>query len=91
MKPHGGGFAGAVIPAERGARLRGRPSGLKGRCRDRYATGLRPALDPRASKALHQAAEPAAAGPLPAGTARHSARTKIKPLQNKSLRIRGIA
>jgi hypothetical protein len=30
----------------RRARLRTRPSGLKGRCRDRCATGLRSALDP---------------------------------------------
>jgi hypothetical protein len=33
----------------RRARLRTRPSGLKGRCRDRCATGLRSALDPGAS------------------------------------------
>lgn len=51
MKTNGGGFAAAVLPAERRARLRGRPSGLKGRYRDRYATGLRPALDPGASTA----------------------------------------
>ena len=52
MNPEGGGFAAAVLAAERRARLRGRPSGLKGRCRDRGATGLRPALDPGASTAL---------------------------------------
>jgi hypothetical protein len=33
-------------------RLRGRPSGLKGRCRARCATGLRPAFDLGASAAL---------------------------------------
>lgn len=51
MRPSGGGFAAAILPAGRRARLRGRPSGLKGRCRDRCATGLRPALDPGASTA----------------------------------------
>ncbi len=40
----------------RRARLLGRPSGLKGRCRDRCATGLRPALDPGATAAPHRAA-----------------------------------
>ena len=39
MKPDEDRFAAAVLPAERRARLRGRPSGLKGRYRDRYATG----------------------------------------------------
>ncbi len=51
MRSGGGGFAATVLPAGRRARLRGRPSRLKGRCRDRYATGLRPALDPGASTA----------------------------------------
>ena len=46
MKPDGDGFADAVLPADRRARLRGRPSGLKGRCAVAAATGLRPALDP---------------------------------------------
>ena len=44
-----------LLLARRRARLRARPSGLKGRCRDRYATGRRPALDPGASTAPHQA------------------------------------
>ena len=36
-----------LYPHARAARrLRGRPSGLKGRCRARCPTGLRPALDP---------------------------------------------
>ena len=48
MKPDPDGFADAVLPADRRARLRGRPSGLKGRYRDRYATARRPALDPAA-------------------------------------------
>ena len=55
MKPDGDGFADAVLPADRRARLRGRPSGLKGRYRDRCPTGLRPALDPAASTAPHRA------------------------------------
>ncbi|WP_230870928.1 hypothetical protein, partial [Mycobacterium canetti] len=37
MNPEGDGFAAAVLPAERRGRLRGRPSGLKGRYRDRYS------------------------------------------------------
>jgi hypothetical protein len=69
MNPDRGGFAAAVIPATRRARLRGRPSGLKGRCHDRYATGLRPALDPGASTAPHRAAAPGRRrGPLPAAS-----------------------
>ena len=53
----------------RRATLRARPSGLKGRCRDRCATDLRPALDPGASTAPHRIA---GASPLPAGS--HGAR-----------------
>jgi len=78
MKPDGDGFADAVLPADCRARLRGRPSGLKGRYRDRCPTGLRPPLTPQPQ-------------PLPARTARRSAHIKIKPLQTKSLRFRGIA
>jgi hypothetical protein len=91
MNPEGGGFAAAVLAAERRARLRDRPSGLKGRCRDRGATGLRPALDPGASTAPHRARVRAGAEPLPAGSARRSAHIKIKSLQTKSLRFQGIA
>jgi hypothetical protein len=47
MNPDRGGFAAAVIPATRRARLRGRPSGLKGRCHDRYATQCRVVKLPR--------------------------------------------
>ena len=56
MKPDEDRFAAAVLPADRRARLRGRPSGLKGRYRDRCTTGLRPALDPGAATALHPTA-----------------------------------
>ena len=69
MKPDGGGFAAAVLPAEGRARLPGRPSGLKGRYRDRYATGLRPTLDPGASTAPHAQRRGAGARPLPPGRA----------------------
>ena len=41
-------------------RLRGRPSGLKGRCRDRYATG--PPLTPEPLRPLNRAAARAGAG-----------------------------
>ena len=50
MTPHGGGYA-AAGHLRAAPRLRGRPSGLNGRCRDRCATGPRPALDPGASTA----------------------------------------
>jgi len=63
--------AGALSPLDRRrATLRARPSGLKGRCRDRCATDLRPALDPAASTAPHRAATRAAA----AGAAARQAR-----------------
>ncbi|MEQ6322717.1 hypothetical protein, partial [Mycobacterium canetti] len=65
MNPEGGGFAAAVLPAERRGRLRGRPSGLKGRYRDRYATGLRPARDPGVSTAPSRTAARAGAAALP--------------------------
>jgi hypothetical protein len=52
--PHERVDAGSALPLDRRrARLRARPSGLKGRCRDRRATGLRPALNPGASTALN--------------------------------------
>jgi hypothetical protein len=65
----------------RRATLRARPSGLKGRYRDRYATDLQPALDPAASTAPHHTAARAAAGQLPARRAAPSTNTKIKSLQ----------
>ncbi len=51
MKPDRDGFAAAVLPAERHARLRGRPSGLKGRYRDRCPTGVVPPKSWRVSYA----------------------------------------
>jgi hypothetical protein len=48
----------------RRARLRARPSGLKGRCRDRCATGLQSAPDPGASTGP-QPGNDARAGPRP--------------------------
>ena len=74
----------------RRARLRARPSGLKGRCRDRCTTGLRPALDPGASTAPHHAAARAAAGQLPARRAAPSTKTKIKSLQPSLYGFRGL-
>ena len=78
-------------PARAARRLRGRPSGLKGRYRARCATGLRPALDPGAS-AAPDAQTVRAGGALPA-TPRgaHAPTIKIKSLQIKSLRFQGIA
>jgi hypothetical protein len=75
-------------PAGHRARLRARPSGLKGR--DRCATDLRPALDPGASTAPHRAAARAAAGQLPAGRAAPSTNTKIKSLQPSLYGSRGL-
>ena len=54
MNQSGGGFAAAASLQPRRARLRGRPSGLKGRYRDRSATDLQPALAPGASAAPKQ-------------------------------------
>ena len=72
------------------ARLRARPSGLKGRYRDRYATGLRPALDPGASTAPDRAAVTGRRTALPAQ------RAALDPNQDqipttKSVRSQGIA
>jgi hypothetical protein len=91
MNPDGGGFAAAGLPAKRRARLRGRPSGLKGRYRDRYATGPRPALDPGASAAPHRAAARVGAGAPARRTARRStALIKIKSLQTSLYGSRGL-
>jgi hypothetical protein len=51
MNPNGGGYAATVHIGPRRARLRGHPSGFKGRCAIADATGPRPALDPGASAA----------------------------------------
>ena len=76
-------------PARRRTRLRARPSGLKGHCRDRYATGLRPALDPGASTAPQHAAARAGAGA--ARRARGTEhKTKIKSLQPSLYGFRGL-
>jgi hypothetical protein len=85
----------AASPAQsplgpRRATLRARPSGLKGRCRDRCATDLRPALDPGASTAPHRAAARAAAGQLPASRAAPSTNIKIKSLQPSLYGFRGL-
>ena len=76
----------------RRARLRARPSGLKGRCRDRCATGLRSALDPGASTGPQQGND-ARAGPRPCppSGAALSTDIKIKSEQIKSPRFQGIA
>ena len=87
MNPDRGGFAAAVMPAERRARLRGRPSGLKRRYRDRCATGLRPALDPGASTAPHRAVAGAGAQPLPAGPRALNGSYQDQTPINKSLRF----
>jgi hypothetical protein len=56
-----------LYPRARAARrLRGRPSGLKGRYRARCATGLRPALDPGASTATLTRKRCGQGGALPA-------------------------
>jgi hypothetical protein len=90
MKPDGDGFAAAVLPAERRARLRGRPSGLKGCYRDRCATDLRPALDPAASTAPHRAVARAGAEPLPAKP--HGARliSRSNPYKQSLYGFRGL-
>jgi hypothetical protein len=77
MNPHRGGFAAAVIPAERRARLRGRPSGLKGRCRDRYATGHGPPLTPEPLRPLTAQRHGQAQSPCPPD--RHGARLSSRP------------
>ena len=73
----------------RRATLRARPSGLKGRCRDRCATDLQPALDPGASTAPQHAAARAGAGA--ARRARGTEhKTKIKSLQPSLYGFRGL-
>jgi hypothetical protein len=55
--------------AWRRARLRARPSGLKGRYRDRCATGLQPALDPGALYGPSPRSDTGRRRALPAGRA----------------------
>jgi len=90
MNPQGGGFAAAVLAAERRARLRGRPSGLKGRCRDRDATGLRPALDPGASTAPDRAGARAGAEPLPAAARGARLVSRSNPYKQSLYAFRGL-
>ena len=71
------------------ARLRARPSGLKGRYRDRYATVLGPALDPGASTAPDHAAVTGRRTALPAQRAAQTL-TKIKSLQPSLYGLRGL-
>jgi hypothetical protein len=76
----------------RRARLRTRPSGLKGRCRDRCATGLRSALDPGASTGPQPGQRRACrTTALPATAAALSTDIKIKIPTIKSPRFQGIA
>jgi hypothetical protein len=81
-----------LIPLDtRRARLRGRPSGLKGCYRDRCATGPWPALDPGASAAPdHAAGNGQAHGAArPARDADTTDQDQIPT--TKSLRFEGIA
>ena len=89
MKPDGDGFADAVLPAQRRARLQAAPPA------SRVATATRslrdgaygPPLTPQPLRPLTAQSARAGAQPLPARTARRSAHIKIKPLQTKSLRF----
>jgi hypothetical protein len=74
----------------RRARLRTRPSGLKGRCRDRGATGLRPALDPGASTAPQRAGARAGAEPLPAGARGARLISRSNPYKQSLYGFRGL-
>ena len=84
MTPHRGGYAAVALRAA--PRLRGRPSGIKGRYRDRCATGPWPALDPGASTApdpQRHGQDPD--GPLPAqGAALQPRRNPYKPVSTVS-------
>jgi hypothetical protein len=79
------------LPVGAAQRLRGRPSGLKGRYRDRYATGLRPALDPGASTAPDQTATRAGARRCPPGARRRLTTNQDHIPTTTSLRFQGIA
>jgi len=85
----------AVTPAVgRRGRLRGRPSGLKGRYHDRYATGLRPALDPGASATPSpRSGTGQGQQPLPAGRSLGAPRlccSRSNPLQQSLYGSRGL-
>ena len=64
---------------------------LKGRYRDRCATGLRPALDPGAYGPSPRSGMGRRMAPARPTARRSTALIKIKPLQTKSLRFQGIA
>jgi hypothetical protein len=74
----------------RRARLRARPSGLKGRYHDRHATGLRPALDPGASTGPNHAAVTGRRTALPAQRAAQTTTNQIKSLQPSLYGFRGL-
>jgi hypothetical protein len=80
-----------TTPGRRRARLRGRPSGLKGRYRDRCAAGLRPALDPGASAAPDHAALTGRRMALPARRAAPTTTNQDQIPTTQSLRFQGIA
>jgi hypothetical protein len=80
-----------TTPGRRRARLRGRPSGLKGRYRDRCAAGLRPALDPGASAAPDHAALTGRRMALPAHRAAPTTTNQDQIPTTQSLRFQGIA
>jgi hypothetical protein len=91
MNPDTGGFA-AAGPAKRRARLPGRPAGLKGRYRDRYATGPRPALDPRSLCGPCTASGTGRrSSPCPPNRAALNSTYQDQIPTNKSLRFQGIA
>jgi hypothetical protein len=90
MNPSGGGCAATVHIRPRRARLRGRPSGLKGRSAIATATGLRPALDPGASAAPSHAAAQAGPAALPARAARRSTTRTQDPYKSSLYGLRGL-
>jgi hypothetical protein len=69
-------------------RLRGRPSGLKGRCAIAGATGLRPALDPGdlCGPWTAEGAGQATEQPAPAALARRSAQARGHPVDSGARR-----
>ena len=77
-------------PPRRRARLRARPSGLKGRCRDRCATGHSPPLTPEPLRPLTEQRHGQAQGAARrARGAEHKHQDQIPT--TKSLRLQGIA
>ena len=91
MKPDGDGFADAVLPAQRRARLQAAPPASRVATAIAARRAYGPPLTPQPLRPLTAQSARAGAQPLPARTARRSAHIKIKPLQTKSLRFEGIA